>query len=421
MAKQPHQRDTKNLVKSDEQEQDVVVEEDKLDFETFKANYTEFVTIRKLVQAIKEKVDQDIAQTCNVKLSGKGNPKNKENKQSKNKQPKTIQIDLDPESNKITKASFPNKPKKNHKTPRYEEEVDENMDENELDIRARTSRQMEFKKKNNLRDSDNLVNFQNEDSYENDNQVKLQKQQRKGGKPRATWSKTAKAPLFNSSGISKSNLYLSYIEPADQKYSNSAQKPIFLDKSSTEELDDMLMLQKKIQMIKEEEEESSVAYPAHTPEVPQRFTIHHNKEEQHKQRVEAAQSPDNSDEIFSSPKAKYVLFEDRDRDKIYDVSQNEFETPVRLNDIDVSCEKSGDSNEDSEEASNSQSHTENVEQSKILSSAANQFVVVQNEAESDSPPIDQSSRNVNKPEDVGVGEAEENPEQGILIQLVFSY
>lgn len=63
LAKQPHQRDTKNLMKSDEQEQDVVVEEDKLDFETFKVNYTEFVTIRKLVQAIKEKVDQDIAQT----------------------------------------------------------------------------------------------------------------------------------------------------------------------------------------------------------------------------------------------------------------------------------------------------------------------------------------------------------------------
>ena len=37
----------------------VVVEEDKLDFDTFKANYNELVTVRKLVQLIQEKVETD--------------------------------------------------------------------------------------------------------------------------------------------------------------------------------------------------------------------------------------------------------------------------------------------------------------------------------------------------------------------------
>ena len=58
--KQPNQKSVKRnnqtSLAETVNESDVVIEEDRLDFDTFKENYNEFVTIRKLANAIQTKV-----------------------------------------------------------------------------------------------------------------------------------------------------------------------------------------------------------------------------------------------------------------------------------------------------------------------------------------------------------------------------
>lgn len=116
---------------------DVVVEEDKLHFDTFKVNYTEFATIRKLVQAINTKVQNT-----------------KEDKFKQKRTPKTIKVDLDIDNQSFKKISpqVPSKPLLGNQTPK-DNDIDEAIDSVEENRRSRTSRVMEFKTKKNIPDS----------------------------------------------------------------------------------------------------------------------------------------------------------------------------------------------------------------------------------------------------------------------------
>lgn len=103
---------------------------------------------------------------------------------------------------------------------------------------------------------------------------------------------------------------------------------------SRDEIDDMHMLQKRIQMIEEEDEGegSEISIPAVTPDVPKRFTVHHNYEyEVPDVKIPESESNDDPFNVQNSG-IKHVLVADTD-DRKYDRSQNENETPVRLKDI----------------------------------------------------------------------------------------
>jgi len=83
-SKLPSQMDSKGIEISQTETEDLVVEEDKLTFDIFKSNYKEFVTIRKLVKALDEKVERDLS---SIPLKAKA-------KSKKRKDPKVVNINL---------------------------------------------------------------------------------------------------------------------------------------------------------------------------------------------------------------------------------------------------------------------------------------------------------------------------------------
>lgn len=98
----------------------------------------------------------------------------------------------------------------------------------------------------------------------------------------------------------------------------------------------------KIQIINEadEEESGSVNIPAMSPEVPKRFTIHHEVDDIDRKRIFKNYPNKISNENpfdlaqSASSNVKFVMLHDTDKEKRYDSSKH-FETPVRLNDISI--------------------------------------------------------------------------------------
>lgn len=98
----------------------------------------------------------------------------------------------------------------------------------------------------------------------------------------------------------------------------------------------------KIQIINEadEEESGSINIPDMTPEMPKRFTIHHEVDDADRRRIFKNYPNKISNENpfdlaqSASSNVKFVMLHDNDKEKRYDSSKH-FETPVRLNDISI--------------------------------------------------------------------------------------
>jgi len=163
--------------------ENLIFQEEKLNFETFKLNYSEFSTMRKLVQLINEKLT-----------------KIKENKYSQIQYPKHIVINLNANTNEISK-----KKQKKVTSTSSNEEISEEINEYSIGMRAQTGRSIHIKKKNEI--------FVENPNFQRDVNTRMK------------WKKKEKF-ITNAKG------------------------------SSSEDMDDLYMIQKKIQIIQEAEEES---------------------------------------------------------------------------------------------------------------------------------------------------------------------
>ena len=133
----------------------------------------------------------------------------------------------------------------------------------------------------------------------------------------------------------------------------------------------MHMLQKHIQMIDEVDEnwnDSQDEYPVVTPDVPKRFTVFHNKEEEEEQLKKIFKKPLNSSSSsnwnpFEASPTKYLIINEDDKDKIYDVSQNQLESTVRLKDINFA--ESSESQLETFQINKASSNNEGLDESKV--------------------------------------------------------
>ncbi|CAI2362923.1 unnamed protein product [Moneuplotes crassus] len=253
----------------------IIVEEERLDFDTFKANYTELATVRTLVQAIHERVE-----------------KNKKKKYDTLQYPKHILIDLEKPAGKENMDST--------------EELND-VDEYKNEIRAQTGRSIQFKTKNDIYVQNPII--------------------RKDPKARKKWDK--KEPF----GVQQN--------------------------SSSEDMDDLYMLQKKIQIIQEAEDDSeSIQFPPQQTRGPMDYHVEETSERR-KIILKTPQKHDENsqdiEEVFNSAsKTRFVIINDDDQNNAV---PHVAETPVRLNDINFKEQESEESGEEYSKQSHQESST----------------------------------------------------------------
>lgn len=163
-SKQPSQKFNKTKKSNKELNQDVVVEEDRLDFETFYANYKEFATARKLVELIKYAILSYTHDLTNILLEQKSTKILSKLKDSSHQNYAIFELYLYPNQTKIytfanrkkydTFKSGLNKPSKKAKYAKIDL-IDEQAEG--VGVNPQSTRQMNFNNMNNLRNSNEML------------------------------------------------------------------------------------------------------------------------------------------------------------------------------------------------------------------------------------------------------------------------